>query len=84
MSLYWGSTMTATNNDDQRRNLVKFVKPDLEFDDFLKVFFRVFIAVAVILYLVAVMICGSHGIGPLCQLITVKSDHSLKVNTNEM
>jgi len=31
-----GSTMTATNHDDQRYNLVKFVQRCREFDDFLK------------------------------------------------
>ena len=57
--------MTATNHDDQRHNLIKF-------DDFLKyavstpLVSHVFIAVAVMVYLVVVMVvavvvCGRHG-----------------------
>jgi len=32
-----GSTMTATNHDDQRHNLLKFIQRCREFGDFLKV-----------------------------------------------
>jgi len=32
-----GSTLTATNHDDQRRNLVKFIQQCREFGDFLNV-----------------------------------------------
>ena len=52
----------ATNRDDQRHNLVKFIQRGREFGDFLKV--HVFIFVAVMVYLVAVLVCGCPGIGP--------------------
>ena len=62
----------ATDHDDQRHNLVKFVPMMLWIWRFLKstpLVFHVFIAVAVMVFLVAIMVvaiivCGHHGIGP--------------------
>jgi len=49
--------MTATNRNDQRHNLVKFVQ-QWRFLKSTPLVFRVFFAVAVMVYLVAVMVVG--------------------------
>jgi len=58
--------MTATHHDDQKHNLAKFVLMSRIWR-FLKstpLVVHVFIAVTVMVYLVAVMVSGPHGIGP--------------------
>ena len=58
------TTMTATNHDDQRHNLVKFIKSWIwRFLKSMPLVFHVFIAVAIMVYLVGIVVCGHHSCG---------------------
>ena len=88
---WWPQTMTATNHDDQRHNLVKSGQWCREYGDFLKVrsYFFTFSLLWLSWYtlrqswFVAIMVGGRHGIGPAQLLdVTYCSSRSCTVTCN--
>ena len=59
--------MAATNHNDQRHDIVKFIQRCRKFGDFLKVCCQFFtFSLLWPSWFVAVVVCGRRGIGPNC------------------